>query len=264
MQHSKKIDDIKEKWTNLNTYWLLTEALPLSGYLGFTKFCCLLHTEFGISQIERNLCNKCNVSFPKCQTNRSMKFYVDSSCNAFLKTAQASTNHVDVAGMPVTVVLRDTSDKETEWDPVVFTETLVCVHNKIIATLTIDNKEIHFHENDFYKNLVVQLNVAVSEINIVLSNKNNTWMLLRLSTRAGLKLLSIFSSEKLKSEFEQAIAKAWSSKSETKFTIQVTISDLTPYTLYLNKGDAARFDEGKTLSNVYNHYCMCVVKIMSP
>ena len=260
MQHSKKIDDIKDKWTNLNTYWLLTEALPLSGYLGFTKFCCLLHAKYGLSQIERNLCNECVVSFSKCQTSDSMKFYVDSSCKDFFSTSalpQSSTDPVDVAGMPGLV--KDINEQEAKWDPVVSTESLVCINNKITATLTIDNEQIHFCEDVFYKNVLVQLNVAASEVKILLSNKNSTWMLLRLSTRAGLNLLSTFRLEKLKREFEQAVAtKAWSSKSTTNFTIQVTISDLRPYTMYVEKGDAASFDEGEALLHDYKsllHVC---------
>ena len=261
MQHSKKINDIKEKWTNLNAYWLLTEALPSSGYLGFTKFCCLLHAKNRISQIERNLCNECAISFSKCQTSDSIKFYVDSSCKPILKSAlpQSSiyTDHVDVAGVPVLV--KDMNEQEMKWDPVVFTESLVCINNKITATLTIDNEEIRFREDVFYRDIVDHLNIAASEVKIALTNKNNTWMLLRLSTRAGLKLLSTFRLEKLKSKFEQAVAtKAWSSKSTTNFTIQVTISDLRPYTMYVEKGDAARFDEGETLLHVYKsllHVC---------
>ena len=252
MQHRKKISNIKANWTDLNTHWLLTEVLPLSGNQGFTKFCCLLHAKSNISQIERNLCDKCSVSFSKCETSDSTKFYVDSSCWPQFDSRQGSldTEHVNIAGMPV--LLKNMNEQETKWDPVVFTESLVCINNKITATLTIDNEQIHFCEDVFYKNVVVQLNVAASEVKIVLSNKNNTWMLLRLSTRAGLKLLSTFRLEKLKREFEQAVAtKAWSSKSMTNFTIQVTISDLRPYTVYVDKGDAARFDEGETLSHVY-------------
>ena len=153
-------NDIKEKWTNLNTYWLLTEALPLSGYLGFTKFCCLLHAKNRISQIERNLCNECTVSFSKCQTSDSIKFYVDSSCKEFISTSalpQSFTDPVDVAG--TRGLVKDVNEQEAKWDPVVSTESLVCIHNKITATLTIDIEQIHFHEDVFYKNVVVQLNV---------------------------------------------------------------------------------------------------------
>ena len=249
MQHRKKISNMKANWTDLNTHWLLTEVLPLSGNQGFTKFCCLLHAKSNISQIERNLCDKCSVSFLKCETSDSTKFYVDSSCWPLFDSRQSSldTDHVNVAGMPV--LLKNMNEQEAKWDPVVFTVSLVCINNKITATMTIlTNEEIHFHEDVFYKNMAVHLDVAAFEIKVVLSNKNNTWMLLRLTTRAGLKLLSTFSTEKLKSEFEQAIAtKAWSSKSTTNFTIQVTISDLRPYTVYIDKGDTARFDEGETL-----------------
>ena len=253
MQHRKKISNIKANWTDLNTHWLLTEVLPLSGNQGFTKFCCLLHAKSNISQIERNLCDKCSVSFSKCETSDSTKFYVDSSCWSLFDSRQGSleTDHVNIAGMPV--LLKNMNEQETKWDPEVFTESLVCINNKITATITIlTNEEIHLYKDVIYKNMAVHLDIAAFEINIVLSNKNNTWMLLRLSTRAVLKLLSTFSSEKSKNEFEQAIAtKAWSSKSMTNFTIQVTISDLRPYTISVHKGDAARFDEGETMLHVY-------------
>ena len=56
-------------------------------------------------------------------------------------------------------------------------------------------------------------------------------MLLRLSTRAGLRPLSIFTSKELKDKFDRAIANALSSESATNVSIRVKISDLLLYTL---------------------------------
>ena len=56
-------------------------------------------------------------------------------------------------------------------------------------------------------------------------------MLLRLSTRAGLRLLSIINSEELKDKFDRAIANELSSESATNVSIRVKISDLFPYTI---------------------------------
>ena len=230
IQHLKIIGDIKQHSTDLSTvtHWLLTEALPLSGYLGFTKFCCLLRAKSSLSDIQINLCNECKVSLSKCQTSDSVIFKVDSSCKAFLETLQSSihTDHVKVAGMPV--ILKDIN-KKTKWDPVVSTKSIVCINNEITATLTISTTESHFYWQIFMQNIIAHLNVEASEVHMPLSAKTDTWMILRLSTRAGLNLLSILRSTDLKQRFNRAITKAWSSKSEsaTRVFIETRISDLS-------------------------------------
>ena len=230
IQHLKIIGDIKQHSTDLSTvtHWLLTEALPLSGYLGFTKFCCLLRAKSSLSDIQINLCNECKVSLSKCQTSDSVIFKVDSSCKAFLETLQSSihTDRVEVAGMPV--ILKDIN-KKNKWDPVVSTKSIVCINNGITATLTISTTESHFYWQIFMQNIIAHLNVEASEVNMPLSAKTDTWMILQLSTRAGLNLLSTLRSATLKQKFNQAITKAWSSKSESarKVFIETRISDLS-------------------------------------
>ena len=68
---------------------------------------------------------------------------------------------------------------------------------------------------------------------LTVSKRNSTWMLLRLSARAGLLLLQTLRTEKSRDELSQVIAEAFSSKSIRNVSVEVKISNMPSYTIFV-------------------------------
>ncbi|XP_062523968.1 uncharacterized protein LOC134198569 [Corticium candelabrum] len=86
---------------------------------------------------------------------------------------------------------------------------------------------MHVEQEFFQWKVAAMLGRVTSEVELsVFDTVLGTEILLRLSTLAGLELLKVFASEKLKHDFGRGIAEAMSSKSERTVAIMVEISNL--------------------------------------
>ena len=77
-------------------------------------------------------------------------------------------------------------------------------------------EEDRINKSAFRENMASHLMVDPTEVKIHCNKKHNTWMLLYLSGRAGLRLLQTFSARQFRYQFGQTIAKALIADSAAK------------------------------------------------
>ncbi|XP_062500576.1 uncharacterized protein LOC134177811 [Corticium candelabrum] len=215
------------KWTSWNTYDLLMNILPRTDNSKYMKFCCLLRAKSILPSDGKRLCDKCK-PLQKCRKNETVKFFIDPACHSLLKDGTAHDVDSDVP-----VDMNYVSDPENEEELVVFTSSVVCINNEIFATLTINIKEKYISKELLEEDIAFKLAVNVLEVQLTVSKRNSTWMLLRLSARAGLLLLQTLRTEKSRDELSQVIAEAFSSKSIRNVSVEVKISNMPSYTIFV-------------------------------
>ena len=229
-QDSKKIMSLRAKWTVEDTYWLLTEVLPWKGNLGFIKFCCLLLAKYNnLPDGAWKVCHDCEeFDFRTCNISQSVVFFVDSSCVSVV------IGILDVDILIHMKYLTDTDhDQKISPSQVVHNASIVCVDKNITATLILNIDKKYIDEDAFQRNIARQLKVDRSEVQLVSWKRNSTWMLLRLSVRAGLRLVETFSKEESRNQFGQMIGKTLCANSARNVSIQVKIGDLPPSTIHV-------------------------------
>ena len=199
--------------------------------MGFIKFCCLLLAKYNdLPDGAWKVCHDCEeFDFRTCNISQSVVFFVDSSCSSVVIGIQ------DVDILIHMKYLTDTDhDQKISPSQVVHNASIVCVDESITATLILNIDKQYIEEDAFQGNTARQLKVDRSEVQLVSWKRNSTWMLLRLSIRAGLRLVETFSKrERPRDQFGQMIAKTLRAKSERNVSIQVKIGDLPPSTIHV-------------------------------
>ena len=218
-------------WTNRDSYWLLTRVLPWSCDSGFFKFCCLLHARGNLPKVGRKLCKECNgFSFQTCKFNESVQFVFDSSCQSLAD--KINGGDLDFFFI-VPLVLKYVDKPEGMKSQMVYNASIVCMTDRIVASMLISMEEDCINKSAFHENMVSYLNVAPTEVKIQYTKKHSTWMLLHLSGRAGWRLLQTFSAREFRDQFGKTIAKALKADSAKNVSIHVKISDLPSSTIFV-------------------------------
>ena len=226
---AETISKLMLNWTSANSYWLLTEVLPWSLDSGFFKFCCLLHAKANLPEVGRKLCKECNgFSFQKCKFNESVQFVFDSSCQSLAD--EINDGDLDFS-FNVPFVLKHVDKPERMNSQMVYSASIVCMTDRIVASVLISMEEDCTNKSAFRENMASYLEVDLTEVKIQYTKKHSTWMLLHLSGRAGLRLLQTFSARESRDQFGQTIAKALKADSAKNVSVQVKISDLPSSTI---------------------------------
>ena len=212
-------------WTKEHTNWLLMEVLPKTDNLGYVKFLCLLRSKFEKIEMTQILCEQCEECVvQKCRQSNKLKLLVDSSsCLPLVKhpVLQQLAENEQLKNLSIDYEFVH-NQKE------IFRSSLVCIDNNIFARLSLTIDVMHVEQELFQWKVAAMLGRVTSEVELsVFDSALGTEILLRLSTLAGLELLKVFASEKLKHDFGRGIAGAMSSKSERKTVdIMAEISNL--------------------------------------
>ena len=218
-------------WTSHDSYWLLTKVLPWSYDSGFFKFCCLLHAKGNLPKVGRKLCKECNgFSFQTCKFNESVQFVFDSSCQSLAD--KINGGDLDFFFI-VPLVLKYVDKPERMKSQMVYNASIVCMTDRIVASMLVSMEEDCINKSAFRENMASYLKVDSTEVKIQYTKKHSTWMLLHLSSRAGLRLLQTFSAREFRDRFGQTIAKALKADSAKNVSIQVKISDLPSSTIFV-------------------------------
>ena len=229
-KRTKEIREVlsKAEWKNFDTYRLLMEDLPMTDNSGYMKFCCLLRAQSILPAVGKRLCDKCK-PFRKCTRNETVQFNISSSCQSFLNNA--TDDYIDVE-LPVDANYY-LAKPDIEKSVKVYTSSFVCIDNNVTATLTISVEERYIEKDLLERNIALTLNVDVSEVKLSVSTTNSTWMFLRLSSQAGLRLMKTVSTNESKHQFGQTIARALNSKSARNVSVVLKLSNLPSYTIYV-------------------------------
>ena len=211
-------------WTKEHNNWLLMEVLPKTDNLGYVKFLCLLRSKFEKIEMTQILCEQCEeCAVQKCRQSNKLKLLVDSSsCLPLVKhpVLQQLAEKEQLKNLSIDYEFVH-NQKE------IFRSSLVCIDNNIFARLSLIINVMHVEQEFFQWKVAAMLGRVTSEVELsVFDTVLGTEILLRLSTLAGLELLKVFASEKLKHDFGRGIAEAMSSKSERTVAIMVEISNL--------------------------------------
>ena len=70
----------------------------------------------------------------------------------------------------------------------VYNASFVCTTDRIVASMLISMEEDRINKSAFRENMASHLMVDPTKVKIHCTKKHNTWMLLYLSGRAGLRL----------------------------------------------------------------------------
>ena len=215
------------KWTNLDTYKLLMAVLPKSDNATYMRFCCLLHVKSNLPVMGKILCDECK-PFQKCTMNQNVKFSIYASCQAILNNSAIRSVYIAV---PIDVDYVDES--ETEKPVVVHPSSFVCINNKVSATLHVSVEEKYIDKEHLQTKIAYILRVDVHEVQLTVSITNSTWMFLRLSAQAGLRLMQTLSAQESKHFFGPMIAEAFHSESARNVSIELKLSNLPSHTFYI-------------------------------
>ena len=242
------------RWTDQHTEWLLMKVLPKTDNLGYMKFCCLLRTKFDLLDIGKRLCKECNECLvQRCFQPNELKLFVGSSCRPLLKLKHPLVNQV----RENISIGFDFVHNQTE----VFTVSIVCMDNKILAWLKLNIDETYIDKELFQRNFAAGLDVPKQDVQVSVFDVdgiNSTSMVVRLSSLAATSLLTVGSREMFRNDFGKTLAQAMSSKLKRRVSISVIISDMYPYLMqvvptgtYLDRSDkdvGSLISDGKTFS----------------
>ena len=173
------------------------------------------------------LCDECK-PFQKCTMNQNVKFFVSPSCQAILNNSAIRSVYIAI---PIDVDYVDES--ETEKPVVVHPSSFVSINNEVSATSNVSVEEKYIDKEHLQTKITYILRVDVHEVHLTVSITNSTWMFLRLSAQAGLRLLQTLSAQESKHFFASMIAEAFHSESARNVSIKLKLSNLPSHTFIL-------------------------------
>ncbi|XP_062513450.1 uncharacterized protein LOC134189225 [Corticium candelabrum] len=224
MEIHKRLSEAK--WTSLDTYKLLMKVLPKTDNATYMTFCCLLRVKFNLPVMGKILCDECK-PFQKCTMNQIVKFSISPSCQSILNSTARSV----YIAVSIDADYRD--DPETEKHIVVHPSSFVCINNEVSATLNVSVEEEYIDKEFLQMKIAYILKVGVHEVQVTVSITNSTWMFLRLSPRAGLRLMQMLSAQESKHYFGLMIEEAFQSKSARNVSIELKLSNLPSHTFHV-------------------------------
>ena len=242
----------RNNWSVHDTHWLLTTFLPWKGNPKFITFCCLLLANKNLPIIGVTLCNECELfDFRDCYITEEVQFVIDSSCQymAFnVKRPISADLNISMKYLDEPIEL----NQETPSEFHVYNSTVLCIKDTITATMLLSIDLKYIERESFEQNIARQLKVNRSEIGFKFAKKSSTWMLLHLSARAGLRLVESLSERESRDQFGEVIAKALIATSAKTVSIEVKISNLPPYTIYVTPTGTfpVKSDDATSLDNV--------------